>query len=146
MADRVIRAWWAHRQGLDGVLAGAPVAEVLERTGWQRSLGGLSLYLPIFARAGGTRAVVDNAVAALEVHELPSARGCMYLVPGAHCALALRLGQGRSAAEAVATLETYLGSYLRDGTSDARTFTLDDPKRRAPRIAALRAMAGAAVR
>ena len=35
MNEAVIRAWWAHRQGLDGSLAGATAAEVLERTGWE---------------------------------------------------------------------------------------------------------------
>src|SRR5687767_314764 len=34
-----LRAWWAHRQGLDGSLAGAKPAEVLSRAGWARSVG-----------------------------------------------------------------------------------------------------------
>jgi hypothetical protein len=92
--DNLIRAWWAHRQGLDGSLAGADPATMLARTGWQRSLGGTGPYLSLFARSGSARHTVDAAVAALDIHELPSARGCMYLVPAAHFALALRLGQG----------------------------------------------------
>jgi hypothetical protein len=92
--DNHLRAWWAHRQGLDGSLANASAATVLERAGWQRSLGGASPYLSLFARSGRDRQDVDAAIAALDVHELPSARSCMYLVPAAHFALALRLGQG----------------------------------------------------
>jgi hypothetical protein len=37
---------------------------------------------------------VDEAVAKLEVHELPSARGCTYVVPKSAFALALKLSQG----------------------------------------------------
>jgi hypothetical protein len=35
-----LRAWWWHRQGLDGGLDGAKPAEVLARGGWARSVGG----------------------------------------------------------------------------------------------------------
>ena len=52
MNEAVIRAWWAHRQGLDGSLMGASAAHVLERTGWARSVGGVGPYLTLFARAG----------------------------------------------------------------------------------------------
>lgn len=38
--DATLRAWWHHRQGLDGRLAGLPAADVLARTGWARSVGG----------------------------------------------------------------------------------------------------------
>ncbi|WP_158104196.1 hypothetical protein [Amycolatopsis pretoriensis] len=44
MTTARLRAWWAHRQGLDGTLRGAPAAEVLERTGWARSVGGSAPY------------------------------------------------------------------------------------------------------
>ncbi len=37
MLDAKLRAWWWHRQGLDGSLAGKTPAEVLERAGWARS-------------------------------------------------------------------------------------------------------------
>ena len=43
--------------------------------------------------AGLGRAAVDAAVAALDVHELPSARGCTYVVPATDFALALIVGQ-----------------------------------------------------
>ena len=47
-----LRAWWAHRQGLDGSLAGKPPAEILEVSGWARSVGGVGPYLTLFARGG----------------------------------------------------------------------------------------------
>jgi hypothetical protein len=107
--ERVVRAWVAHRQGLDGSLAGAVPAAVLEQTGWLRSLGGVGPYLPLFARAGLSRAKVEAAVASLAIHELPSARGCMYLVPAAHYALALRVGQGRGEAGEIAAAKKHFG-------------------------------------
>ena len=44
------RAWWAHRQGLDGSLAGASPESVLARSGWARSVAGAGPYLTLFAR------------------------------------------------------------------------------------------------
>jgi len=88
-----LRAWWWHRQGLDGSLRGATPAEVLERSGWARSVGGAGPYLTLFSRAGTRRAEADAAVAALRIHELPAARGCTYVVPEGDFALALRAGQ-----------------------------------------------------
>ncbi|MEV1288513.1 crosslink repair DNA glycosylase YcaQ family protein [Micromonospora sp. NPDC049679] len=89
-----LRAWWWHRQGLDGALGGATPAEVLSRTGWARSVGGVNPYLTLFARAGVHRGTVDAAVEALEIYELPSARGCTYVLPAEHFALGLQLGRG----------------------------------------------------
>lgn len=94
-----LRAWWAHRQGLDGTLAGADPADVLARTGWARSVGGINPYLTLFARAGISRAAADSAVADLEIHELPAARNCTYVVPACDFALALKAGQAMSASE-----------------------------------------------
>jgi hypothetical protein len=88
-----LRAWWAHRQGLDGSLDGKPAAEVLERTGWARSVGGAGPYLGLFARSGQDRESVDAAVAAQEIHELPSARGCTYVLPAADFALGLAVAK-----------------------------------------------------
>jgi hypothetical protein len=88
-----VRAWWAHRQGLDGRLAGKPPADVLEQTGWARSVGGVGPYLTLFARAGTSREAADKAVAKLDIHELPAARGCTYVVPSCDFALALKAGQ-----------------------------------------------------
>jgi hypothetical protein len=88
-----LKAWWSHRQGLDGWLEGKPAAEVLRETGWARSVGGSNPYLTLFARAGIGRETVDRAVANLEIHELPSARGCTYVLPASDFALGLRLAQ-----------------------------------------------------
>jgi hypothetical protein len=88
-----VRAWWWHKQGLDGSLAGASPREVLSRSGWARSVGGVGPYLTLFARAGTSREAADKAVAELQIHELPSARGCTYVVPADDFALALKVGQ-----------------------------------------------------
>jgi hypothetical protein len=89
-----IRAWWVHRQGLDGSLAGKPASEALVRAGWARSVGGCGPYLTLQARTGMTREAVDAAVARAEIHELPSARGCTYVLPAADFALGLTVAQG----------------------------------------------------
>jgi winged helix DNA-binding protein len=91
--DSKLRAWWWHRQGLDGSLRGKPPAEVLQRSGWARSVGGVGPYLTLFARAGTTREAADAAVARLEIHELPTARGCTYVLPAGDFALGLNVGQ-----------------------------------------------------
>lgn len=94
MDQTKLRAWWAHRQGLDGALSGKPAAHVLERAGWARSVGGVGPYLTLFSRAGLSREKVDASVAKLEICELPSARGCTYVLPASDFALGLKLGQG----------------------------------------------------
>lgn len=104
-----IRAWWSSRQGLDGSLAGRTAAEVLERAGWSRSVGGSGPYLALFARAGLSRQTIDAALASLSIHELPSARGCTYVVPASDYALALRAGQGRSEAAEISAAKKHLG-------------------------------------
>ncbi len=91
--DAKLCAWWAHRQGLDGSLTGLGAAEVLARAGWARSVGGAAPYLTLFARAGIRRAEADAALAALEIQELASARGCTHVVPAGDYALALAVGQ-----------------------------------------------------
>jgi hypothetical protein len=105
--ENVLRSWWWTRQGLDGSLEGAPAAEVLSKTGWIRSVGGAAPYLGLHARAGLGRAAVDEACARLEIHELPSARGCTYVLPAADFALGLAAGQGDEAELAMA--RKYLG-------------------------------------
>lgn len=94
-----LRAWWWHRQGLDGSLVGASPASVLATSGWARSVGGANPYLTLFARTGVSRAEVDAAVADLAIHELPSARGCTYVVPATDFGLALQVGRGAPEAE-----------------------------------------------
>ena len=93
MDESKLRAWWSHRQGLDGSLEGATPAQVLERAGWSRSVGGVGPYLTLFARAGTSRDAADAAVASLEIHELPTARGCTYVVPASDFALGLTVGR-----------------------------------------------------
>lgn len=89
-----LRAWYSHRQGLDGSLAGAKPAEVLSRAGWARSVGGSGPYLTLHSRAGTSREAADEAVKKLEIHELPAARNCTYVVPAQDFALALSVGAG----------------------------------------------------
>ena len=89
-----LQAYWAHRQGLDGRLRGASAAQVLQTSGWARSVGGCGPYLTLFSRAGIDRQAADRAVAQLQLHELPSARGCTYVVPHSDFALAMTVGAG----------------------------------------------------
>jgi hypothetical protein len=93
MDSSQLRAWWWQLQGLDGSLTGASPAVALERAGWARSVGGAGPYLSIFSRTGASRADIDQAVAATEIHELPAARNCTYVVPASDFALALKVGQ-----------------------------------------------------
>ena len=94
-----LRAWWSHRQGLDSSLKNKSSGEILHRTGWARSLGGVGPYLTIFARNGESRETTDHAVSKLEIHELPSARGCTYVVPREDFALALNASRAFSSTE-----------------------------------------------
>ncbi|HEY7483375.1 MAG TPA: crosslink repair DNA glycosylase YcaQ family protein [Streptosporangiaceae bacterium] len=88
-----LRAWWAHKQGLDAPAAAAAPADVLARTGWARSVGGANPYFQLFSRAGIGRAEADEAVAGLAIHELPTARGCTYVLPAADYAVGLKVGE-----------------------------------------------------
>ncbi len=85
------RAWAWHRQGLDGTLTGAEPAIVVDRAGWARTVGGSNAYATLWSRAGTSRAAAEAAVSDLRVHELPSARGCTYLLPAPDYALGLQL-------------------------------------------------------
>ena len=76
----------------------ATPAQVLERAGWARSVGGVGPYLTLFARARTTRQAADEAAARLEIHELPSARGCTYVLPARDFALGLKVGEDAAAA------------------------------------------------
>src|SRR5206468_4091002 len=107
MSAAKLRAWWFHRQGLDGSLANAKPAEVLERAGWARSVGGINPYLTLFARARTTRDAADAAAANLQIQELPSARGCTYVLPATDFALGLKVGE--DAAEAPMKVASKVG-------------------------------------
>lgn len=134
MDEQTLRAWRWHRQGLDGALRGAEPAAVLEATGWIRTVGGAAPYLGLHARAGSTRAEVDAHAAAVRICELPSARGCTYLLPAAHFATGLRLGQGHSDEAAIRTATKYLGvthdelSRLEAGVIEALASGPMDPR------------------
>ena len=71
----LLNVWRAHRQGLDGSLAGA------------------SPYLTLFSRAGIGRESADDAARRCEIHELPAVRNCTYVLPQSDFALGLRAGQ-----------------------------------------------------
>ncbi|WAS98731.1 DNA glycosylase AlkZ-like family protein [Nannocystis punicea] len=109
MTPNKLRAFWAARQGLLECRPDLSPETVLERTGWARSVGGAGPYLTQFARAGHTRPAIDRAVARLDIHELPSARGCTYVVPRSDFALALRCSQGFGDAAQVQTAKKHLG-------------------------------------
>jgi hypothetical protein len=89
MDTNKLSAWWFHRQALDGRLRGESAPGVLSKTGWARSVGGVGPYLTLFARGAISREAADAAVAGLEIHELPAARGCTYVVPARDFPLAL---------------------------------------------------------
>ncbi|MDI9640930.1 crosslink repair DNA glycosylase YcaQ family protein [Kamptonema cortianum] len=88
---REFRAW---KQGLVGrPFMGKSACDVLEKTGWSRSVGGASPYLHFRSRAGLDRVSVDEEVKKLDIHELPSARGCVYVLPKSDFALGLALNK-----------------------------------------------------
>jgi hypothetical protein len=91
-----LRAWWSHRQGLDGSMRGTSPARILEQCGWSRSVGGVGPYLTLFSRGGTSREVADKAAGQLEIHELPTARGCTYVLPSSDFALGLTVGRNYS--------------------------------------------------
>lgn len=107
MDSETRRAWSWHKQGLDGSLAGSSAADVYSRAGWARSIGGANPYLTLFARAGIRREQADAEAAALHIHELPTARGCTYVLGRDDFAWALSLGRGP--AEAVVKVLDRLG-------------------------------------
>lgn len=93
MNESRLRAWWSYRQGLDEPLRGKTPAEILDRCGWSRSVGGAGPYLTLFARGRTRREDADRAAAELRIHELPTARGCTYVVPAGDFALGLTVGR-----------------------------------------------------
>ena len=105
-----LRAWAWHKQGLDGSLAGCTSEQVFARAGWARSVGGANPYLTLFARAGIRREQVDADVLAHRILELPTARGCTYVLGRDDFAWALQLG--RDAAEATFKVVGRLGVDL----------------------------------
>ncbi len=135
-------------------MAGCSASEILSQTGWARSVAGVNPYLTLFSRGGTTRFQSDDALARMEIHELPSARGCTYVVPSGDFALALGrlVGLWDCDSEAgtivwtsfevknkpieAAVKKTEL--FVKEELGDARSFSLDSPKSRIPRLEALR--------
>jgi hypothetical protein len=139
-----LRAWWAYKQALDGSLQGSGTAEVLSRTGWVRSVGGATLYLTLYARAGTGRREAEEAVAHREILELPAARGCTYVVPGSDAALAVTLASAAAGDKEMRVARTL-------GVTDAEVERLCDAVETALRSGpadpdAIRATVGGAVR
>lgn len=116
MDARRLQGWWFERQGLMNPRTGADPAVVLASTGWARSVGGSNPYLTLFARAGVGSEAAHAAVESLAIHELPSARGCTYVVPAEDYALALTVSQGFGDDAAIATAKKHLG--VTDGELD----------------------------
>lgn len=104
-----LQAWRFDRQGLAQPSPGRPANQVLERSGWERSVGGSNPYLALYARAEISREQAEKDAANLNIHELPSARGCTYVIPQSDFALALRLAQGDSEPQDVKTAKKFLG-------------------------------------
>jgi hypothetical protein len=74
---------WMERQLLPP-RGGVTVADVVDKAGWIPSAGGTGPYLAIRARIPSiTRQDVDDAVARMDVLELPSVRDTAFLVPRA---------------------------------------------------------------
>jgi hypothetical protein len=77
------RAFWLHRQGLKRPGNG-PIDQMIARSGWLRTLGGVDVYLAARARRPGMRrSDLDAAVADGRLKVSMAVRGCIYLVPAA---------------------------------------------------------------
>ncbi len=103
-----LRAFRAHKQGLLAPLTGTP-EQILTQIGWCRTVGATSPYLALMARAGLTRPTIDQALADCTIHELPSARGCAYLLPKSDFSLGLACAKDPSAPIAPSAPERQLG-------------------------------------
>lgn len=88
--DQARRAFVA-AQGLPAAPGRSPV-EVLEESGFARTLGGVDVYVALRARVPDLRrADLDRLVDGQQAQIVPAVRGCMYLVPRRDVALCLRL-------------------------------------------------------
>lgn len=77
-----------------------------------RTVGGANPYLGLWARARLTRSEVDAELATGSIQEVPSARGCTYVMSHCDCALGLVAGQGIR--PDVGMAERYLGFSSED--------------------------------
>ncbi len=79
--------------------AGTPPMQLVARTGWLRTLGGVDAYLAIHARQRAMpRALVDDVTQRGDLRIVPSVRGCIYLVPKADADLCLAVAELQSRA------------------------------------------------
>ena len=86
-----IRSFWLERQGLASPLE-APPAELVARTGWARTLGGIDVYLALRARNPSiARANLEGELQSGALRVVPAVRGCIYLVPAAEVPLLMTL-------------------------------------------------------
>jgi hypothetical protein len=75
------RALWWQKQALGRAQTG-PLATVLGKSGWLRTLGGADVYLAARARRPGMkREELDAVIESGELRVVPAARGCIYVVP-----------------------------------------------------------------
>jgi hypothetical protein len=103
-----LRAWWMTRQGLDGSLKRSKPSKILECSGWARSVGGSNPYITLYSRGETSREEVDSATRQTEIQELPSARGCTYVIPKQDYSLALSLAWPYEEKN-IMTAQKYLG-------------------------------------
>ena len=94
----MLRVSLAQARGLAVAAQGFPpvpgrsIVQVLEETGFVRTLGGSDVYLAVRARVPGMRREeLEGVVEAHEAQIVPAVRGCMYLVPRRDVPLALRM-------------------------------------------------------
>jgi hypothetical protein len=81
--------------------AGVPPMQLVERTGWLRTLGGADAYLALHARQRMLpRALIDDVVSRGDLRVVPSVRGCIYLVPKCDADLCLCIAESQSRARA----------------------------------------------
>lgn len=79
--------------------AGTPPMQLVARTGWLRTLGGVDAYLAMHARQRALpRALVDDVVQRGDLRIVPSVRGCIYLVPKSDADLCLAVAEMQSRA------------------------------------------------
>ncbi|MBL8064627.1 MAG: winged helix DNA-binding domain-containing protein [Chthonomonadaceae bacterium] len=109
-----LQAWWWSRQKLGGNGAPTRLDTILEQTGWSRTVGGVNPYLALHARTGASRAAVDDALAEGSLQELPSARGCTYLLPQSHYALGLSVGGNLASKQELSVAERKLGVLVEE--------------------------------
>lgn len=129
-----LRAWWWHRQGLDERLGSRSGQECLSHAGWARTVGSANPYLTVWSRSQTNARALESEVEAVQVHELPSVRGCTYLIPRNDYAVALKVSQGTSEEAAIRQAKKHLGftdeelAGLNEAVLEALQKGVKDPK------------------